>query len=81
MFLMPRRLAVLCALVLAGTTAIVVQTGAAQRPKPPGADFSGAAFRFNKIHDGLYHAVGTGALSVGCNASIIVNDEDVLIVD
>jgi len=78
---MPRRFPVLCALVVAGLAAIVVQTGAVQRPKPPGAEFSGAAFRFNSIQDGIYHAVGTGALSVGCNASIIVNDEDVLIVD
>jgi glyoxylase-like metal-dependent hydrolase (beta-lactamase superfamily II) len=81
MFPMPRRLVVLCLLVVAGTTAIVVRTGAAQRPRPPGAEFSGAAFRFNRIQDGIYHAVGTGAISVGCNASIIVNDEDVLIVD
>ena len=54
---------------------------AVQRPKPAGAEFKGEAFRFNKIQDGIYHAVGTGAISVGCNASIIVNDEDVLIVD
>ncbi len=78
---MPRRVAVLSALVCAGTIAIVVQTGAAQRPRPPGAEFSGAAFRFTEVKAGIYHAVGTGALSVGCNASIIVNDEDVLIVD
>ncbi len=29
----------------------------------------------------MYHAVGTGALSVGCNASIVVNADDVLVVD
>ena len=78
---MTSRVAVFVLLVLAGTTAIVVQTGAAQRPKPPGAEFSGEAFRFNKIQDGIYHAVGSGAMSVGCNATIIVNAEDVLIVD
>ena len=78
---MTSRFVVLVLLVLAGSTAIVVQTGAAQRPKPPGAEFSGEAFRFNKIQDGIYHAVGSGAMSVGCNATIIVNDEDVLIVD
>jgi len=81
MIAMTRRLAVFALLVLAGTTAIAVQTGAAQRPRPPGAEFSGQAFRFNKIQEGIYHAVGSGAMSVGCNATIIVNDEDVLIVD
>jgi cyclase len=78
---MHRRLAVLTLLILGGTALIVVRPDAAQRPRPPGAEFKGDAFRFNKIQDGIYHAVGTGALSVGCNASIIVNDEDVLIVD
>jgi cyclase len=78
---MNTRLGVLLFLMLAGSAAIVVQTGAAQRPKPPGATFTGEPFRFNKIQDGIYHAVGTGALSVGCNATIIVNDEDVLVVD
>jgi hypothetical protein len=33
-----------------------------QRVRPPGAEFKGEAFRFNKIQDGIYHAVGTGAL-------------------
>lgn len=49
--------------------------------EPPGASYEGKAFTFNEIGNGVYHAVGTGNLSVGCNASIIVNDEDVLIVD
>jgi glyoxylase-like metal-dependent hydrolase (beta-lactamase superfamily II) len=78
---MTRRLAVLTLLILGGAALIVVRPDAAQRPKPPGAEFKGEAFRFNRIQDGIYHAVGTGAISVGCNASIIVNDEDVLIVD
>jgi len=78
---MTRRLAVFCLLVLAGTAAIVSRPGAAQRPRPPGAEFSGEAFRLTKVRDGVYHAVGTGAMSVGCNAAVIVNDEDVLVVD
>lgn len=75
------RPAVLALLLASGLAVITVQTRAVQRPRPPGAEFSGDAFRFNKIQDGVYHAVGTGALSVGCNAAIVVNDEDVLIVD
>jgi glyoxylase-like metal-dependent hydrolase (beta-lactamase superfamily II) len=78
---MNRRLVVLTLLILGGAALIVARPDAAQRPKPPGAEFTGDAFRFTKIQDGIYHAVGTGAISVGCNASIIVNDDDVLIVD
>ncbi len=75
------RLGVLALLVASGLAAITVQARVVQSPRPPGAVFTGDAFRINKIQDGIYHAVGTGALSVGCNASIIVNDEDVLVVD
>src|SRR5215212_5245821 len=42
---------------------------------------STAAFTFTKIADNVYFAVGTGALTVFCNAAIIINDADVLIVD
>jgi cyclase len=51
-------------------------------PQPPaGTIHTGKAFRFNKVKEGVYHAVGTGALSVVGNASIIVNDNDVVVVD
>jgi glyoxylase-like metal-dependent hydrolase (beta-lactamase superfamily II) len=75
------RLAVLTGLVLVGAALVVVRPDAAQRPKPPGAEFKGDPFRLNRIQDGIYHAVGTGALAVGCNAAVIVNADDVLIVD
>ena len=78
---MTRRLATLTFVVFGGLALVVSRPHALQRVRPPGAEFKGEAFRFNKIQDGIYHAVGTGALSVGCNASIFVNDEDVLIVD
>ncbi len=78
---MSRRLTVLAALVSAGVTLVFVMPGAAQRAKPPGAEYVGAAFTFTRIQDGVYHAVGTSAMSVGCNASVIVNQDDVLIVD
>jgi glyoxylase-like metal-dependent hydrolase (beta-lactamase superfamily II) len=48
---------------------------------PPGAVYQGDAFTFHEIQKGIYHAVGTGNLSVGCNGSIIVNENDVLLVD
>jgi glyoxylase-like metal-dependent hydrolase (beta-lactamase superfamily II) len=48
---------------------------------PPGAVYEGEAFTFHQLKPDIYHAVGTGALSVGCNGTVIVNEEDVLIVD
>ena len=78
---MKNRLAVLACLILTGVATVLVLPGAAQRAKPPGAEYTGTAFTFNKIQDGIYHAVGTSEMSVGCNASVIVNQDDVLIVD
>ena len=42
--------------------------------QPAGTLHTGKAFRFNKVKEGVYHAVGTGALTVVGNSSIIVND-------
>ncbi len=41
----------------------------------------GRAFEFRRIRDGVYHAVGTGAIGVGSNAVVVVNQHDVLLVD
>ena len=54
---------------------------AAQAQRPAGTNFSGKAFRFNKVKDGVYHAIGTGAMTVVGNSTIIVNDRDAIIVD
>jgi len=51
------------------------------RQVPAGTRHTGKAFRFNKVREGIYHAVGTGALAVVGNSSIIVNDNDVIVVD
>jgi len=53
----------------------------AQSRTPAGTGHQGDAFRFNKVADGVYHAVGTGALAVVGNGAVIVNDGDVMIVD
>src|SRR6185436_20119369 len=59
-----------------------VETAAAQvGPAPAGIRHTGKAFRFNKVREGIYHAVGTGNLSVVGNSSVIVNDSDVIVVD
>ena len=49
--------------------------------RPPGADQSGQAFTFTKITDDVYHATPAGGLTVGCNGSVIINANDVLVVD
>jgi cyclase len=49
--------------------------------RPPGADYTGKAFTFTRITDDVYHATAAGALTVGCNGSIIINKDDVLLVD
>jgi glyoxylase-like metal-dependent hydrolase (beta-lactamase superfamily II) len=56
-------------------------TVTAQSRRPAGTVHSGNAFRFNKVAEGVYHAVGTGALQVIGNSAVIVNDDDVMIVD
>jgi cyclase len=54
---------------------------AAQVRTPAGIGHQGDAFRFNKVREGVYHAIGTGALAVVGNSAVIVNDDDVVIVD
>src|SRR5262245_7032056 len=64
--------------------AVLVTLGVAggQAPgMPAGTTHNGAAFRFNKVAEGVYHAIGTGALDVVGNSSVIVNDDDVIVVD
>src|SRR6478735_3236919 len=53
----------------------------AQSRQPAGTSHTGKAFRFNRVADGIYHAVGTGSLAVVGNSSFIVNDNDVIVVD
>ena len=48
---------------------------------PPGSDFTGTAFEFEEVVPGIYHARGTGSLSVGSHGAVIVNEEDVLLVE
>jgi cyclase len=62
-------------------SARVVAAAVQSTIRPAGATYTGRAFDFRQIAPGVYHAVGTGALAVGCNAAIVVNDDDVLVVD
>lgn len=77
---------IVLALVAAAGVAAVAMTNrgrvaAQEAGRPAGADYTGKAFTFTEVVPGVYHAVGTGALAVGCNASIIVNADDVMVVD
>jgi cyclase len=53
----------------------------AQSRQLAGTAHTGNAFRFNKVREGIYHTIGTGAVAVVGNSSIIVNDADVIVVD
>jgi len=70
-------------LTMAFTAALITLTlaGIQAQRQPAGTFHQGKAYRFNKVADGVYHAVGTGALSVVGNSSVIVNDNDVIVVD
>jgi cyclase len=68
-------------LLLTAVTVLPLAVVAAQSRRPVGTSHGGNAFRFNKVADGVYHAIGTGALAVVGNSSVIVNDTDVVIVD
>ena len=80
-----RRAALVIATVLLLLVAALVDHGgdtlAAQGPRPAGTAFSGKAFRFNKVKEGIYHAIGTGALTVVGNSTVLVNERDVIVVD
>jgi glyoxylase-like metal-dependent hydrolase (beta-lactamase superfamily II) len=47
----------------------------------PGMEHEGKAFDIKQVVPGVYHALGTGAMSVGANVVIVEGDRDVLLVD
>lgn len=47
----------------------------------PSLEYQRPAFEFTEVVDGVYHASGTENLPVWCNAAIIINESDVIIVD
>jgi glyoxylase-like metal-dependent hydrolase (beta-lactamase superfamily II) len=74
------RLSMACVAVLITLTLAGFQSQR-QPAGPAGTSHQGKAFRFNKVAEGVYHAVGTGSLAVVGNSSIIVNDDDAILVD
>jgi glyoxylase-like metal-dependent hydrolase (beta-lactamase superfamily II) len=76
------RFVILALLVGVGTNAALRSNSSIeQSTKPPGSTYTGKAFTFNKIQEGIWHAIGTGNLIVMSNATIIEGDQDVLVVD
>jgi cyclase len=63
------------------TLLFLIGVVAAQSPRPAGTTHNGNAFRFNKVREGVYHAIGTGSLAVVGNSSVLVNDTDAMIID
>jgi glyoxylase-like metal-dependent hydrolase (beta-lactamase superfamily II) len=58
------------------------QSGVLTSNQPPaGTTRNGKAFRFNKVKEGIYQAIGTGVMAVVGNSAVIINDSDVVIVD
>ena len=53
----------------------------ALRAQKHDSSFTGKAFKFDKIADGVYYATATGSMVTGGNNTVIVNDHDVLLVD
>lgn len=72
--------AAMAALFVALLISLVASGVQSQRP-PAGTAHSGNAYRFNKVAEGVYHAIGTGALTVVGNSTVIVNADDVILVD
>ena len=76
------RLVLLTATALILTAVALTQPVSSQSPaRPPGADYTGKAFNFVRITDDVFHAIGTSALTVGCNGAVVINPNDVLVVD
>ncbi|GAG23238.1 unnamed protein product, partial [marine sediment metagenome] len=47
----------------------------------PGLEYQRPAFEFTEVVDGIYQARPTGNLPAWCNATIIINESDVVVVD
>src|SRR5688572_30353818 len=80
-----RRLTLMLAIATLFAIALLVNSesrpAAAQSGRPAGTTITGKAFRFSQVKPGIYHAIGTGAMQVVGNSTIIVNDADAMIVD
>ena len=78
----PERLAPLALLAFGAFLAACGAPPPADDPPPPGATaHEGAAFEITEVRPGIWHAVGTGAMTVGANAAIVDLGDSLLLVD
>ena len=63
------------------TYALLAQAQRGGGPAMPPEPGSLPAHRFEKVAEGVYYATATGSMTVGSNAVVIVNDDDVMLVD
>jgi cyclase len=77
------RWVLLAVILLAGVGSMLVTSAQVpnQGARPPGARYTGPAFTFHRIADGVHLAIGTGNLIVMSNAAVIETAEGVLVVD
>ena len=61
--------------------ALACQPANDSEPAPSTSATAEAAFEFEEVVPGIFHARGTGAMSVGSHGAVIVNEDDVLLVD
>src|SRR5688572_13618216 len=80
-----RRLALMVTIASLFAIALLInadsRSAQAQAARPAGTTITGKAFRFNQVKPGIYHALGTGAMQVVGNSTILVNDADVIVID
>jgi hypothetical protein len=73
------RWALLAAILAVGIATIAAMPAQTQTGvgRPPGTNYQSPSFTFNKIADGVYHAVGTRSLVVTSNADIVEGNRDI----
>ena len=76
-----RKLFVPTLALLVLTYALLAQAQRGGPPTMPPAPGSLPAHRFEKVADGVYYATATGSVTIGSNAAVIVNDDDVMLID
>jgi cyclase len=75
---MPRLAIAMVCIALVVTLAVA---GGQTPLQPAGTAHDGNAFRFIKVAEGVYHAIGTGGVTTIGNSAVIVNEDDVVVVD
>jgi glyoxylase-like metal-dependent hydrolase (beta-lactamase superfamily II) len=76
-----RKLVIPALSMLILTYALLAQAQRGGTMTMPPAPGSLPAHRFEKVTEGVYYATATGSVTIGSNAVVIVNDDDVMVVD